>query len=332
MPVARATALADNRRMNSHSPLSRRNQIVLAIVAIVVVGPTVWAAGTIKRARPPKSEPSDAFFVDAQKELVGPRPTASATAGSASGDNGSAQGGTSGAEGAGFAWSHLISSDTLESEVKSIVRQLGESMKNPSAFRGGKYQDARREFSVLAVMFAIIAGYDGEVRWQRSAAAIRPLISRAGFNCKVGTDLSYREAKQRQEDLDKLLRGEAPAESSAAEKATWDKVSGRPPLMQRLERAERQGLVLWTSDASQFQKNSAQFAHEAELIAALAEVISHEGFEFSDDETYLGYSHAMRDAANEAADAARKKNYEQARKAVSVIEKNCNSCHEGFRS
>ena len=40
----------------------------------------------------------------------------------------------------------------------------------------------------------------------------------------------------------------------------------------------------------------------------------------------------MRDAAIEAADAARKKNYDQARKAVGTIEKTCNSCHEGFRS
>jgi cytochrome c556 len=46
----------------------------------------------------------------------------------------------------------------------------------------------------------------------------------------------------------------------------------------------------------------------------------------------MEYTHAMRDAAIEAADAARKKNYDQARKAVGAIEKTCNSCHEGFRS
>jgi len=81
-----------------------------------------------------------------------------------------------------------------------------------------------------------------------------------------------------------------------------------------------------------FRKNRAQFQHEAEMIAALAEVIGREGFEFADDDTYLEYAHAMREAAIEAADAARKKNFDQARKAVATIEKNCNSCHEGFRS
>ncbi len=109
------------------------------------------------------------------------------------------------------------------------------------------------------------------------------------------------------------------------------KVSSRPPLMQRLDRAQRQGLVLWTADSAQFQKiTNAQFQHEAELIAALSEVIGHDGFEYADDDTYLEYAHAMRDAAIEAAEAARKKNFDQARKAVGAIEKNCNSCHEDF--
>ncbi len=309
-----------------------RRLVALALLAVVVLGSTEWAAGTVKRARPPKTEASDAFFPDARQELVGERPASSAAAGGHASGPGDAGGAAGGNVEKGFAWSKLISSETLESEVKATVRQLGETMKNPTAFRGGKYQDARREFSVLAAMFAIIAGYDADVRWQKGAAVIRPLISRASFNCKVGTDLSYREAKARQEDLDKLLRGEAPKDSGDDEKFAWSKVCGRPPLMQRLEQAQRQGLSPWSSDAGQFQKNREQFAHEAELIAALAEVIGREGFEFADDSTYQEYAQGMRDAANQAAAAARDKNYEQARKAVSAIEKNCSSCHEGFRS
>ncbi|HEY1784104.1 MAG TPA: hypothetical protein VGG30_01100 [Pirellulales bacterium] len=314
--------------------LPRWPKTALTCTAIALIASTLWAAATIKRSNPPKldqAEGADIFFPDARQALVGPRPTASAVAGA--GAPGSADGGAAGPGGAGaFAWSHLISADSLETEVKALVRQLGETLKNSSAFTGGGYQDARRQFSELAVMFAIIAGYDSDVRWKQAAGSIRPLVSRAGFNCKVGTDLSYREAKQRQEDLDKMLRGDASQGSRENENFTWDKVSSRPPLMQRLERAQRQGLVLWTADSAQFQKNNAQFLREAELIAAIAEVIGREGFEYADDDTYLEYAHAMRDAAIEAAEAARKKNYDQARKAVGTIEKSCNSCHEGFRS
>jgi hypothetical protein len=301
----------------------------LVLVALLAACSTVWAAGTIKRARPPKTVASDAFFPDPQAELVGERPAASSVAG---GGRGADAGAGGGAKGDNFAWSKLISSDTLESEVKSTVRELSDTVKSASAFRGGKYQDARREFSVLAVMFAIIAGYDNDVRWKRNAASIRPLLSRAGFNCKVGTDLSYKEAKTRDEDLEKLLRGENAQGSNDDEKFTWDQVSGRPPLMQRLERAEQQGLVLWISDNAQFQKNRDQFTHEAELIAALAEVIGREKFEFAEDASYQEYVEGMRGAAKEAAAAARDKNYEAARKAVSTIEKNCKSCHGDYRS
>ncbi|HTU23884.1 MAG TPA: cytochrome c [Pirellulales bacterium] len=316
--------------------LLRPAEPVLAFVAVLLIASAVWAAA-IKRSHPPKwddAQTSEVFFPDARQALVGPRPTAASAAGVAEGSSsGSSDGGTaSGAAGGNFAWSHLISSDTLESEVKTTVRQLGDTLKTTSAFTGGGYQDARREFSDLAVMFAIIAGYDSDVRWKQAAGSIRPLVSRAGFNCKVGTDLSYREAKARQDDLDKLVRGDASGAAKETESFTWDKVAGRPPLMQRLDRAQRQGLSPWTADAAAFQKNGAQFLHEAELIAAISEVIGREGFEYSDDETYLEYTHTMRDAAVEAAEAARQKNFDGARKAVGTIEKTCNSCHESYRS
>ena len=57
---------------------------------------------------------------------------------------------------------------------------------------------ARDNFSLLAVLFAVIGQYDGEVRWQKDAANLRTLFGRAGFNCKVGTDNSFSEAKAAQ--------------------------------------------------------------------------------------------------------------------------------------
>jgi cytochrome c556 len=71
---------------------------------------------------------------------------------------------------------------------------------------------------------------------------------------------------------------------------------------------------------------------EAELIAAIAEVIQRDGFEYSDDETYLEFARQMRDAATELADAVRNKDYDAARAANSTIEKTCSGCHSGYRS
>ncbi len=89
---------------------------------------------------------------------------------------------------------------------------------------------------------------------------------------------------------------------------------------------------MWTSNADEFKKNAEKAAREAELIAAIAEVIQREGFEFADDQTYLGFAKQMRDAALEVVDAAKIKNYDSARAASGKIDKACSQCHEGYRS
>jgi hypothetical protein len=231
-----------------------------------------------------------------------------------------------------FAWSNLISSDTLENEVKALQKEVSETVQTPAQFKGGGYKDGRRAFTELAVLFAIIAEYDGDVRWKQTATGLRDLVARAGFNCKVGTDGSFNEAKLRKDDLEKLVRGEPPQVERGDVAAKWDKVANRPPLMQRLEKCQQQGVAVWTADAAEFRKNADKLEREAELMAALGEVIQREGFEYFDDETYVGYAKQMRDGAHRVAEAVKQKNYEQARQASGDIAKACSSCHEGYRS
>ena len=113
---------------------------------------------------------------------------------------------------------------------------------------------------------------------------------------------------------------------------TWKKVTDRPPLMSRIEKSQQQGVAIWTVNAGDFKKNSEQLLHEAQVIAAISEVIQREGFEFADDDTYLGFARQMRDQALEVVNAVKSKNYEQARKAAGQIDKACSGCHEGYRS
>jgi cytochrome c556 len=313
--------------------------VAVGMVVLFSVVPILWAAGGPKRARPPKwsKRDSEVFFTDAREKLIGQRPSAgghSASPAVAAG-SGTTSGGDNApaaSEGGTFAWSNLISSDTIEAEVKLLQKDVSDTVQTPAQFKGGGYKDGRRQFTELAMLLAIIAEYDGDVRWKQSASGMRDLVGRAGMNCKVGTDASFNEAKLRKEDLEKLVRGEAPQVERGEPKTKWDKVAGRPPLMQRLEKAQQQGVAVWTADQGEFKKNAEKLEREAEILAAIAEVIQREGFEFSDDADYLGYAKQMRDAAKTVAEAARNKNYDQARKASGDISKACSSCHEGYRS
>lgn len=110
-------------------------------------------------------------------------------------------------------------------------------------------------------------------------------LGRAGFNCKVGTDSTYKEAKAHSEELTGLLRGDflEPAKSDSAASETslaWPKVADRSPLMKRLEQAEQQELSPGVANEADFNQAASRLLNEAEIVAALAEVITREGYEF----------------------------------------------------
>jgi hypothetical protein len=296
------------------------------------------------RALPPRwtKEVQDTFANDAREKLKGERPplgpgtggkkTAVAATSGTPMPAGSATTDAPAAEGV-FAWSKLISPEVIEDEIKAQKPLVDLSVTTPAPFKGGTNRDARRQFSNLAMLFAIIAEYDGEVRWKKDAPGLRELFAQAGFSCKVGTDQSYNQSRLRQTDLTDLLGGSTPASVAAADpKAVWDKVTNRPPLMERLEEGFDKKLLPWLASEGAFKENNEKILHEAQIVAVIAEVIQREGYEFADDDTYLGLAKAMRDAALGIADGVKNNNYSKANESAGVITKACSECHEGYRS
>lgn len=308
----------------------------LSVLLALLIGPVcaLWAAAPAKRARPPKFSKSitDVFFPDAREKLVGPRPERAASQAALGGEPAADSPQRPLDGGASHGWKKLIAAEVLEDEIKAQQIKLGEAVQNATKFKGGDFRHARLHFSVLATLFAIDAQYDEPMRWQREAAGVRDLMARAGFNCKVGTDGSYKDAKARAEELETLVRGSSVVLPRADAEASWAKIADRPPLMQRLEQAQQQGLAPWTANSSEFSRNADKVSHEAQLIAALAAVIGRDGYEFSDDETYRELARSLETHALSVRDAVEQKDYERARRAVGEVSKACAKCHEGFRS
>lgn len=290
-------------------------------------------AGSQKRAKPPKwtADVLDVFFPDARKKLVGTRPDyehAKAVAADGHNPDKSEPGATKTVGG----WSKLIDAETIETEIKRIGPELAKVAKSPSEFKGGGYKECRRHFSVLAAMFAVDAEYDGDVRWQDAAPALRDLFSRAGRNCKAGSDQTFQEAVQRKQDLADLIAGNRPKAKEADRKADWKKVADRPPLMQRMNISHEERLKKWLANKGEFTAHHDEVKHEAQLVAAIADIIGREGFEFADDENYTKYAHELRQAATDVSAAVETDNLEQAQQAGNRMTKACADCHEGFRS
>lgn len=312
--------------------------LLVALPALVVFGQT--KAGKTKRAQPPKLTKTDTFYADAFKEgLVGERPAnlsqagavASGTPGNSGAPSSAPAAGSGGVAGSG--WAGLISASTIEDEIKTIKLQVDTGVSTPSDFAGKGYKQARRHFSVLAMLFAVAGEYDAEVRWKKDAPAARDAFARTAANAKVGTQQVWQEAKLRKDELGDLINGGTPFAGKEAEaKAPWKDVAGRSPLMQYIEQVWDPRLKPALADKAQFAANADKVKHDAEMLAAIGEVLTKDGMPDADSEEYKAFCVKLRDAAKTIADAVKSKNYDQAASASAAIGKTCVECHENYRS
>jgi hypothetical protein len=269
----------------------------------------------------------DVFFADPQTVLVGPRPAYKTTVVAAS-----AAGGAKEKSASGGAWSKLISTDTLQDEIKALQPQLADDVKTLQAFLGGGNKKARQDLSQLAAEFAIVGEYDGDVRWKNQAPAARDLFAKAGYNCKAATEATFREAKNRSDDLQGLVRGETIAAPAGLEaKNDWSKIANLSPLMTRLELAQRDRISAAMASAGDFKKNAEQLTHETEMVAAYAEVIARPGMENADDEKFRSFAKTLEQSALDLRQAVRNGNYDAAKTAAGVMAKTCTACHAEYR-
>ena len=303
---------------------------VVAILAIVASGQGRTPANRAKLPTFDSAKTNRIFFPDVFARLDGERPAnpnvkiVQAPAGGAVGDAG-ATGGES------YAWSKIISGVSIEDEIKAIKLATDKNITTPQDFAGRGYKEIRRDFSVLAMLFAIINEYDADVRWKRDAAAARDIFSRTASNAKAGNNNVYNESKKRKDELQDILNGAALAEKAESEDNNWETIADRSPLMQRLEAAQEKKLAKWTSSADAFSEEIEGILREAEIVAAIAEVLTREGMEDGDDETYAGFANLMKRSALDVVAAVKSNNAEQARKATGEIAKACSDCHDNYR-
>lgn len=318
-----------------HRGLLTLAALVVAILAVVVtLGSTTLAFAqkdrTPRRSLPPEefdSQTEEVFAGDASDRLRGPRPTSEPAVA-----NSPTKADVTAPDAAGkFAWSTLISGDTLIDEIKSHRAELTRSVRNVRAFRAGGNRDARLRLSVIAAMFGVAAEYDGSVRWQKQSKAARDAFASAGRNAKAADDNTFKESRSRSEDLDELIRGGSVGFAEADKPLTWDEIAERPPLMQRLEVALEKRLRPWTANKREFSRNKQQAVHETEVIAALAEIIQREAYELVDDDEYLEYCRQLGRHAVAARVAAHEENFDVLEREIGEISKSCSACHEDFR-
>jgi len=317
------------RRLPGHAAVAVAGLVLVALGTEPAAGQSRSRPSESRRSRPPAGAwdkvTAETFLPDAFSTLDGPRPSFQPSPVGPPAD------GATNSPAAAVRWSALVSPDTLTDEVKDAKASLDDVCRNAGTFKGGGFDAARASFGALAVAFGVIDAYDGDVRWKKNAAVARDLFARAGLTCVAGTDDAYAEAKARLEDLAAMFDGRAPA--ATADRSAdfrWSEAASRPTLMVRLEQAF-DAMRPTVASAADFERKRGDLLHAAEIVAVLGEIIQQPDFADHDDDTYRGYSSAMRDAAGAARAACERKDYDAARAAVGRIEKACADCHGDYR-
>jgi hypothetical protein len=304
----------------------------MGLLLVVLMGGELLAAPPVNRARPPKFPKSalDVFFPDAHKQLVGPRPSGNQPSPTGSSPAAVPNGATASSP-PDRKWSKLISSEAIEDEIKAQQIHLSEAVSSPDRFKAGEYQNARVHLGILAALFAIDAEHDEPVRWKREAPAVRDALARTAAAASVGSDEAYQEAQARAHDIELLIRGNPVALSAPSQTWDWSKIPERAGLMKRLEQAQQKGLSGVGARGSNLARNAEAWSREAQLIAALAEVIGREEQDASDAKAYREHADAMRLGAMSLREAIERKSAEQMRMSLIEINKACDNCHADFR-
>lgn len=284
-----------------------------------------------QRARLPKWEtfPGHVFFKDAFKDgLIGPRP---AQLGRSS--TPAASPGTQEETATSFAWDRIVSAETLEDEVKRLQIAMQTSVTTPSRFRGGGYQQVRRQFTELATLFAVIREYEGNVRWKKQATLARDLFARAAANAKVTSIQAFNEAKQRKLDLEELVRGGTLAATTKAGMPNdWEHICDRAPLMERFAGCFDEGIAIWSANSKSFSQNRDSLKRETELLRLFSVVLTRPGMQDAGDDDYQAYCRQLGEAAEQLLRTIEANDAAAARKAASNVKKSCVECHEAFRA
>lgn len=319
--------------MTSRRFTARLGLLVLACVMLFVPTNLYGQRKPTRAAKPTfgKSEFDGIFFSDVKSVLKGDMPRSQAKIQVAgAGDGKASTAGTDASSDDPMAWQNIVAPTTLEDLIKGSKLRLDRIVTTPAAFAGGGFQDARVEFSLQALLFAIIESYPGDVRWKESSGVSRELMSRVAANTKVGSRQVYDEAKKRLLDLGDLLNGSQLAGEAKSE-IDWSTLIDRPPLMKLLEWAQTDYVSTYSASESEFEENREELRRYAELISILGKASLQEDMPDATDGDYMKFATDMITQSQQVVLAVETNNPDLARKASSQLGQSCTNCHDYFR-
>ena len=228
-------------------------------------------------------------------------------------------------------WNAWIRPQSLEDLVKGQALDLRQSVTQPAAFASRGHRDARDQFVLLTLVFSVIDGHSGDVRWKDDAAAASRLCFQAALACRQGTVTAFQVARSTRDQLNDLLRGQSLPGTEDGGPPEWEAFADRATLMrlmdQRWQDSMRPGLA--GGELSADAKD--RIITQGELLAMIGHLLTQPGMDDAGDEEYDAFAHQLRAGGAAVAAALRNGQFERAQQAGDAVARSCVDCHEFYR-
>ena len=325
--------------------LMKQYQLPLTLILASLVVSGTFAATVIqqerktkkvRRVQRPKFTQRDwdgVYFENLFEEgLVGDRPEKAdpAMMAESTQNNSNAAANADSANSSQSGWSEVVGRTTLEDEIKALQLQLATQITTPIKFKT-EYGKAHQSFSMLSMMFAIIREYDDEVRWKKFGAAAQASFQKAAANSRVGTTQAFESCRTRKMDLEELVRGgNFASDDPVPDALDWSNVVDHSPIMDRLSES-RDRMKEMTSAEGEFKSRIDELMHEAELVAAMSQVLIKENMPYADEDGYVEFAIQMSQHAEKISAACKNQDYEVASKFANAVRQSCDDCHGEYQ-
>lgn len=241
----------------------------------------------------------------------------------------------SGADAAGSRvdWSKLVPVETIKNEVALESTLLKDATKNPGFFKSSGAKSAETHFSMMAAMFHMGTRYGAETPWDKqNLTALRDLTADAYQKAVFADDDAYAAAQQSLKEVDNwLTSGKTAAEPAGNDPAWSDEVLPFYAIMRRMETAQRTKLQPWTASQNDFVAKKDEIIHEANVLAALAQIMMDESYPLAGEGDYQNWAKTFRDNALGIAEATKAGDFEKASDFYRDNNVQCDSCHGVYR-
>lgn len=230
----------------------------------------------------------------------------------------------------GIDWKTIIPMPVLESQVKDIRNRLTKNMQSVGTYNTS-YLEIPTFTATLAALAGIVTEHQEDIGWKKNAKHLRDLSASITAEPLMRGPKSYRTIQIPYEQMIVILNGSLPAGiPDAVEKKPLSEVASMGDLMKRADIASK-WLKSNVGNADALKSEKEKVIEEAHLLAAIAKIITTEGYGYVDDQGFLNHANPMSEACLKMVEAAKSDNFPQFDEGLTRVYKACTECHSEYK-